>query len=273
MSFSNWMENKTLNHIFGKSIYNATTMYVGLCTANPGEGATGGNCNEVNNANGYARVAASSLAWSAASGGIISNVDAVEFPVATGGWGVATHFVLCNYGSYGGGNVIAFGSLAAARNITQYSRPRFDPGELSITVNGGSYSFSNWMENVILNHIFGKSVYSPQTLWVGLCMGPPGEGSTGGSCNEMPNTANYSRVQTSSGTWSSASNGVITNVSEIVFSVASSHWGWIRNFVLVNSGAHGAGNVLFNGDLPTDFAIQAGDYPVFQPGALDVSLN
>lgn len=134
MSYSNWMENRIQNHIFGKSIYYASTMYVGLCRNNPGEGATGGNCHEVPNIYSYARVAASPSAWSSASGGQIVNTAAIIFPYSTGGWGVVTHFVLCNSGSYGGGSIIVYGALSAARNITQYSRPRFDPGTLSITL-------------------------------------------------------------------------------------------------------------------------------------------
>lgn len=134
MSYSNWMENQIQSHIFGKSIYYASTMYVCLCKANPGEGATGNNCQEVSNSYGYARVAASSGAWSSSAGGQIYNVGIIEFPVAMGNWGVVTHFALCNSGSYGGGSVIAYGSLFAARNITKYSQPRFDPGTLSITL-------------------------------------------------------------------------------------------------------------------------------------------
>jgi len=134
MSYSNWMENKVQNHIFGKVIYNPTTMYVGLCKANPGEGGTGSNCNEVNNAYAYARVAASSPAWSVASGGQIYNTAIIEFPRATGSWGVVTHFALFNSGSYGGGRLLIYGSLSAVRNITPYSEPRFDPGQLNITL-------------------------------------------------------------------------------------------------------------------------------------------
>jgi len=134
MSYSNWMENKIQNHIFGKTIYFASTMYVGLCKSNPGEGATGGNCQEVPNSHSYARVAVSAGAWSSSSGGEIHNISEVVFPRATGNWGVATHFVLCNSGSYGGGSVIVYGSLSASRNITQYSVPRFNSGVLSITL-------------------------------------------------------------------------------------------------------------------------------------------
>lgn len=131
MSYSNWMENRIQNHIFGKSIYFASTMYVGLLRANPGEG---GSYLEVNNTYDYARVAASSGAWSSSSGGQIVNTDTINFPRSTGNWGVVTHWALFNSGSHGSGNLLIYGSLAAARNITTYSEPRFNPGEISITL-------------------------------------------------------------------------------------------------------------------------------------------
>ena len=41
MSFSNYLENKVLLHVFGATAYTApATLYVGLFTSNPGE--TGG---------------------------------------------------------------------------------------------------------------------------------------------------------------------------------------------------------------------------------------
>lgn len=134
MSFSNWFENIVMNHIFGKSIHSATTMYIGLCSSNPGEDATGNNCHEMPNSNGYARVGASSSSWSSSSGGIIYNSATITFPNATGNWGTVTHFVLCNSGSWGGGNVLLYGVLDASRYITKYSVPRFDPWELSVSL-------------------------------------------------------------------------------------------------------------------------------------------
>jgi len=128
MSFSNWMENYILNNSV-----RVGTRYVGLCRNNPGEGATGANCQEVANTYGYARAVATGY-WSGASNGQISNTSAIVFPLATGNWGVVSYFVVCNSGSYGAGNVIVYGSLSAARSITKYSRPQFSPGQLRITL-------------------------------------------------------------------------------------------------------------------------------------------
>lgn len=134
MSFSNWFENILLNHIFSKGSYTPQTLYVGLCTGNPGEGATGGSCNEVSNANGYTRVQTSAGNWYAASGGEISNAAAILFPEATGTWGTITHFVLFNSGSYGAGNVLLYGVLSSPQSITKYRVPRFEAGTLGVSL-------------------------------------------------------------------------------------------------------------------------------------------
>ena len=42
MSFSNYLENKILLHVFGATPYTApATLYVALFTSDPGEGGTG----------------------------------------------------------------------------------------------------------------------------------------------------------------------------------------------------------------------------------------
>lgn len=271
MSFTNWFENVILNHIFGKGNYSPQTIYVGLCSSNPGEGATGGNCYEMPNQYAYSRVQTSSGIWTTSSGGIISNAAEVVFPHATGNWGTATHFVLTNSGSYGSGSVLLYGALAASRYVARNSVPRFDVGELSVTVNGGGASFSNWMENIVLNHIFSKAYYSPQTIWVGLC-GNPYEGATSSNCGEVSNSNGYARVPTTSGIWNPSSGGLITNNAEIVFAPATDYWGWVRGFGLFSSGVYGGGNLLMFGDLPKDLAVYYLYALVFKPGDLRVYL-
>lgn len=131
MSFSNYMENRILDHIFSKGDYPPPTIYVGLHTSDPGE--TGGG--EVANANGYARVPVPTATWSAAAAGVITNTAAVTFPVVTGGnWGLVTYFALYDSGVWGGGNMLISGEISQAYMITEGSEVRFDPGELSITV-------------------------------------------------------------------------------------------------------------------------------------------
>ena len=132
-SFSDYTENKFLDHITGKTAFPKPTAYVGLCTADPTDAGTGASCNEVTDANAYARVATAGADWAAASGGASSNANDITFPEATGSWGTVTHFALFDSGTYGEGNMLAHGSLTPSKTVTTGDTPKFAPGELDLT--------------------------------------------------------------------------------------------------------------------------------------------
>ncbi len=83
--FSDYMENKILDHVFRNTAYTPpTAVYLGLYTAAPSD-AGGGT--EVSGG-GYARQA---ITFGAASGGAISNTAAVQFTATGGSYGTVTH--------------------------------------------------------------------------------------------------------------------------------------------------------------------------------------
>ncbi|MDI9433070.1 MAG: hypothetical protein QM570_15245 [Planctomycetota bacterium] len=129
-SFSDYWENEILDHLFGKGGYSPPTIYVGLSTADPGDDGTG--LSEPSG-DGYARVATSAADWSAASGGALTNADAIEFPEAADGWGTVTHFAL--FDAAWGGHVLAHGALAEPKTIDSGDGARFAAGDLEISLN------------------------------------------------------------------------------------------------------------------------------------------
>jgi len=136
MSLSNWAETKILNYLFSKAAFTPfTTKYVGLLAANPGEGATGGNCNEILNYPNYNRVATSPSAWSLSSGGLITNVVSITFAEVLENWGTVMFFGLFDSGVYGGGNLYLYGSITPSRVIVPGSVPRFDISALAVVLN------------------------------------------------------------------------------------------------------------------------------------------
>ena len=90
--FSDYWENEILDHLFDKGWYTPpATIYIALSTADPGDDGAG----TAEPAGGsYARSERSNMDWAAASGGAVSNADAVEFAQATAPWGTITHFAL-----------------------------------------------------------------------------------------------------------------------------------------------------------------------------------
>jgi len=128
-SFSNYWENKILDHIFGKASYTSPTIYVGLSTADPLDDASG---LAEPTGNGYARVQTAASDWNAASGGAISNVNAITFPEATGNWGTITHFSLFDAAT--GGNMCAHGALSTSKTIGSGDTAKFAANDLTVSL-------------------------------------------------------------------------------------------------------------------------------------------
>lgn len=125
MSFSNFLENKVLLHVFGATPYTApATLYVGLFTSNPGE-AGGGT--EVSGGS-YARQTA---AFTVAAN-LASNTAAVEFPTASASWGTITHAAIFDAAT--GGNMLAYGALTASKTIATGDVFRIPAGDYDITL-------------------------------------------------------------------------------------------------------------------------------------------
>ena len=128
-SFSNYWENKILDHIFGKGNYTPPTIYVGLSTANPLDDASG--LTEPAG-NGYARVQTYAADWNVASAGTIDNANEIIFPEATGSWGTVTHFAL--FDTVTGGNMLCYGALTQSRAIVSGDKARFAAGDLNVSL-------------------------------------------------------------------------------------------------------------------------------------------
>jgi hypothetical protein len=129
-------------------------------------------------------------------------------------------------------------------------------------------SFSNYWENKILDHIFGKASYTPSTIYVGLSTADPLDDGSGLA---EPSGNGYARAVTSTGDWNVASAGTIDNANTITFSEATGNWGTITFFVLFDAAT--AGNMLAYGELSQSKVINSGDTGKFAAGDLDVSLD
>ena len=125
MSFSNYLENKVLLHVFGATSYTApTTIYVGLYTSDPGETGAG---TEVSGGS-YARQSAAFTV----TGNLATNTSAIEFPTATTSWGTITHVAVLDAST--SGNVLASAALAASKTIGSGDVLRINAGDLDISL-------------------------------------------------------------------------------------------------------------------------------------------
>jgi hypothetical protein len=131
-SFTDYLENKILNHNFGGVAWTPpATLYFGLSTTTIADDGTG-ITEPAGNA--YARVAVTNNTtnFPNTTTGSKSNGTEVAFPTATGSWGTCTDFFLADAAS--GGNVVGYGALTTPKTIGNGDTARFAPAALVITL-------------------------------------------------------------------------------------------------------------------------------------------
>lgn len=135
-------------------------------------------------------------------------------------------------------------------------------------------SFSDQLENDVLDHVFGGTTYTqPTTVWIGLSTADPGEAAAGLAEPSGNGYARVARVNNST-TWRAAASGVKQNSAELTFPEASGSWGTISHVALwVHPTSTGAAVFLGSGALGTSKAVTTGDTPRFQTDSLQVNLD
>lgn len=131
MSFSDFLENELLDHVWSAATYSApANIHVALSTTTPNDDGT----NFTEPASNYARVQVTNNAteWPAASGGAKSNANDITFVAASGSWGTITHFGM--YDAATMGNLLAWGALNTSKAIDSGDTAKFAATDLAITL-------------------------------------------------------------------------------------------------------------------------------------------
>ena len=128
-SFADYVENKVLDHITGKTSFTMPTAYLAASTADPTDDGSG---LAEPSGGSYARLETAGSDWAAASGGATSNAAILAFAEATGSWGTITHVALFDAAS--GGNMLAHAALDSSQSISSGEVLRFPIGDLDITL-------------------------------------------------------------------------------------------------------------------------------------------
>jgi hypothetical protein len=127
-------------------------------------------------------------------------------------------------------------------------------------------SFTDSLENSLLNHLFGKATYTPGTLSVGLSLTTPTD--AGGATFTEPTVGAYARKGTAASDWETSTAGVTTNAAPIVFPTCTVAWGTITHF-----GIFDGTTLVATGALSPSKAVVVGNTPDFGIGALKVYLD
>jgi hypothetical protein len=120
---------------------------------------------------------------------------------------------------------------------------------------------SYYLDNAFLSAVLNGVAYtSPAQILVGLFTSSPGPGGGGVEVT----TGGYART---AGTFSSPSNGTISNNASVTFPQATAPWGTIVAFALFDD----SGNLLWYGNLTASKTINTGDQLTFATGGLTVT--
>jgi len=132
-SFSDYLENKVLEHVVAKTSFTMPTspLYLALCTTVPTDSSTGSTLVEANYT-GYARKSVAGTDWASASGGSISTANQITFAACTGSTSTVVGWALVDASS--SGNVIAWGTCTSTVISTTATPATVNAGGLTITL-------------------------------------------------------------------------------------------------------------------------------------------
>ena len=142
-------------------------------------------------------------------------------------------------------------------------------------------SKSDFLENLVINTVLGKSttLVTASTLYLVLTnttindswlVSDPGEVPLA----LTPTTSKYSRLKFTNSTaanWTKATTGQVQNKAVFSFTTnASTGWGTVQAFAIVDTTSTSAGNVYYWGDLTSPVTISPGNVVRFSTGTLKV---
>lgn len=268
--FSYFGANKALDHVMNTAYTPAATLYVALCTADPTRSATGASMNEVSNTGNYARTA---ITFGAASSRRVTQSGSISFPTLNASLGTATHFAVVDSATYGAGNVLGIGALAASKQLVSGNTPTLASGEVYIEISAGKCS--NYLSDKLLDFMFRNQAFTRPATYVFLTTATIADSNTGSTVTEPSGNA-YARKQVnvnggSSPTWTLASSGALENTHDITMATATGSWGTVVAAGVAD--ASSAGNMLIYDNTVADQAVGNGDTVVFAAGAWDVSIS
>lgn len=138
-------------------------------------------------------------------------------------------------------------------------------------------SFSNHLENILLDCIFGKIWYIPPKLWLGLNRADPLEDGSGITEASEPYftlgpgpvfPTGYARVETYPTDWHYADDGTVVNSQALTFPTAINNWGECTHFMLFD-----AIWMILYGELSPALTIVTGQRARFNPTKLEIHLD
>lgn len=140
-------------------------------------------------------------------------------------------------------------------------------------------AMSNYLEDQMVKHLFRTGSFTkPTVIAVALCTVAPNDSDTGALSGKEVSTSgtSYTRVTLNpdDANWAATAggNGLTSNLSEILFPLATADWGTITSVGICDNATPGSGNLLLYGNLQTNKLIQTGDQFRFNIGDVQITF-
>lgn len=268
-SYSNYLENKWLNHILnegGAPFGVPAVVALALSTADPTEDGSG-LAEPVGG--GYVRTTCKTKFTVAADSRIISNNLDIVAAQASGNQGTISHFALFDSATTGAGNMLGYGQFAVAKSIGAGQTLKVLAGEIDISI-PASNGMTTYISNEMLDHTFlnGDAGYTQPTLSLALGANTP-FADAGSWTPEVADANNYARMAINFTVTASAA----TNNGAVTSGVATGTWGTVSEWALGDGSGHNLGNMILYGTWNSAQAIIADDQFNVPDGDLDINLD
>ena len=136
-------------------------------------------------------------------------------------------------------------------------------------------SLNNYLENAVLNVVFGQATFTSPTIYIGLATATLSENDTGATlavATIEPTGGNYARAITSAASWASAASGEAILSVATTFQSATAAWGTITHFFLADA-TNSLANIIAFGSVATAKTVSSDDIVTFGDGSIVVTLS
>jgi hypothetical protein len=266
---SNYLENKLLNYFLRNTSYTPpSNVYLALYASNPTDADT---ATEIS-VGSYTRVVLPSFNVDFDTS-VATLESPVIFPTATSSWSYITHWGIKD--SLIGGNLLLYGAFVSSALIQTGNTFVVDTNNLIITLSG------NWTQTSahgVLEWILNNGSFNnPLTgMYIKLGKNFSNPASTDyfvlddDYWTEISGTGYSRKSAWGTDAWTAPSNGISTNVSDIVFTTyALSDWGLIEGIVIVDY----LNNSMLWGKISPSITVITGDSFKIPAGTLTVSFQ
>jgi len=128
---------------------------------------------------------------------------------------------------------------------------------------------ADFLANELLDHVLKNAAYTaPATVYLACFTASPTDAYT--AANEVADAGDYARIAIA---FDAAATRSTDNSADVTFTVATADWTTVTHIGLMDTSAHGVGNMLWWGSLTNSKAIGTGDQLKVSAGDLDVTYS